>query len=76
MSDRIQDMGVPYGTGSRPTDRAADGVSPVPASIPNAAALNLRRIEAIAITPGRWSGPAFDEIARLAAESLEELGDR
>jgi hypothetical protein len=34
MNDKVG--ALPCGPGSRPSDRAADGVSPVPASIPNA----------------------------------------
>jgi hypothetical protein len=35
----------------------------------------LRRIQGLAVTPGKFSGAAFDEIWKLAAEALALLED-
>jgi hypothetical protein len=34
---------------------------------------NLERIEALAIAPGKFTGPVFDEIASIARASIEEI---
>jgi hypothetical protein len=73
MTDRPLDTGVPpSGSGSRPSDRAADGVSPVPASIPNAAAIFARANE---IAQERYpNGAGATVLASIVREAARELG--
>lgn len=75
-----QGMGAPpSGSGSRPSDRDADGVSPVPASIPNAAERRIRHaveraLETLNVPTMNWQ-EYYRRLRQMPDLVLSELRD-
>jgi hypothetical protein len=70
-------MGREFGrlTGSHPTDGACSTSPPIGFD-PERLLTRLKRIEDIAWGPGKFSGPAFDEIGSLAASCIATIEGR